>query len=531
MTIRPVRRALISVFDKTGVVELARVLHARGVALLSTGGTYKVLQAEGLPVTEVAEVTGFPECFDGRVKTLHPLIHGGILFRRDLESHVARAAELGIEPIDLVVVNLYPFEAARDRPGATRDEIIEMIDIGGPGMVRAAAKNHDSVGVVTRPEHYETVVREIQDHGGLSDSTRRSLAAAAFQTTARYDAAIAEYMTADAAAADPGDGGDAGTTGAVFPEELTLSWRRGAALRYGENPHQQAALYLASGQTGDFGPFRVLGGKALSYNNLLDAQAALDLVRDLGERPACAVIKHQTPCGAAVSGDLVEAYQRAFSGDPVSAFGGIVAFNRPVDADTLEAMIATRQFVEVLIAPQVEPAALEVVSRAGGGWPGVRLVELPVPAPPRYTIRAVEGGVLVQTPDRPDTPEYRVVSKRAPSDHEMRDLRFAEILAKHVKSNAIVLVKDEVLVGAGGGQTSRVDAVELAVKKAGDRARGAVLGSDAFFPFADGLEAAGQAGVTAAIEPGGSRRDEEVVAAADRLDMALVFTGVRHFRH
>ena len=269
--------------------------------------------------------------------------------------------------------------------------------------------------MVTRPEHYETVVREIQTYGGLSDATRCSLAAAAFQATARYDAAIAEYMTADAAAAAPGD---AGTTATVFPEELTLSWRRGAALRYGENPHQQAALYLASGQAGDFGPFRVLGGKALSYNNLLDAQAALDLVRDLGERPACAVIKHQTPCGAAVAGSPVEAYERAFSGDPLSAFGGIVAFNRPVDADTLRAMIATRQFVEVVIAPRVEPSALEVVSQAGGAWPGVRLVELPVPRPPRFTIRAVDGGVLVQTPDRPETPDYRVVSSRAPSDAE-----------------------------------------------------------------------------------------------------------------
>ncbi|MBN2490153.1 MAG: bifunctional phosphoribosylaminoimidazolecarboxamide formyltransferase/IMP cyclohydrolase [Planctomycetes bacterium] len=517
MDIRPIRRALISVFHKTGVVELAQTLAARGAEILSTGGTFRSLEEAGIRVTEVSDFTGFPECLDGRLKTLHPRIHGGLLFRRDLESHCAQAVQLGIVPIDLVVVNLYPFEAARDRPGATRDEIVEMIDIGGPGMIRAAAKNHDAVGVVTRPEQYERVRAEIEAHGGLSTATRRRLAAAAFQATARYDAAIAAYLDGEA-----GEG---------FPEELTLGLRRGARMRYGENPHQQAALYLASGQSGDFGPYRVLGGRALSYNNLLDAQAALALVRDLGERPAAAIIKHQTPCGAAVAESLVGAYERAFSGDPVSAFGGIVAVNAPLDVATLEAMIATRQFVEVVIAPRVDPAALAAVERAGGAWKGTRLVEVPVPCPPRLELRAVEGGVLVQTPDTGAAGAWRVVSKRVPDEAEMRDLRFAEVLAKHVRSNAIVLVRDQTLLGAGGGQTSRVDAVELAVKKAGARARGAVLGSDAFFPFPDGLEAAGGAGVTAAVEPGGSRRDEEVVAAADRLGMALVFTGVRHFRH
>jgi len=519
MDIKRINRALLSVFDKSGVVELARALHEKGAELVSTGGTYRTLREAGLPVTEVAEVTGFPECFDGRVKTLHPKIHGGILYRRDLETHCTRARELGIRPIDLVVVNLYPFEAARDRPGATREEIIEMIDIGGPGMVRAAAKNHEAVGVVTRPDQYGLVREELEAYGGLTAETLRRLAAAAFQATARYDAAIATYLSVDA--------------GESFPAELTLAYRRGAALRYGENPHQSAALYLESGQTGEFGAYRVLGGKALSYNNLLDAQAALDLVRDMGERPATAIIKHQTPCGAAVGDHLVAAYERAFSGDPVSAFGGIVALNGPLDAATLEAMVATRQFVEVVIAPRIEPGALEVIEGAGGGWKNTRLVEVPAPCPPRFELRPVEGGIVVQSPDggEPDSRSFRVVSKRAPSEAERRDLEFAEVLAKHVKSNAIVLVKDEILVGAGGGQTSRVDAVELAVKKAGDRARGAVLGSDAFFPFADGLEAAGRAGVTAAIEPGGSRRDEEVIQAADRLNMALVFTGVRHFRH
>ena len=514
--IRQVRRVLLSVYDKTGVVDLAAALHGKGAALLSTGGTYRTLVDAGLPVTEVAEVTGFPECFDGRVKTLHPKIHGGILFRRDLEDHRARAADLGIEAIDLVVVNLYPFEAMRDRPGATREEIIEMIDIGGPAMVRAAAKNQEAVGVVTRPDQYPALMEEIRDTGGLRLATLHRLAAEAFQATAHYDAAIAAYLSENET---------------VFPETLTLSYRRGASLRYGENPHQEAALYLEAGEAGGFGAFRVLGGKALSYNNLLDAQAALNLVRDLGDSPACAVIKHQTPCGAAVAEDPVTAYERAFSGDPVSAFGGIVAFNRPVDASTLKAMAATRQFVEVVIAPRVEPSALEVVEAAGGAWKNTRLVEVPEARPPRLEMRCVEGGLLVQTPDHGEAGRFEVVSSRSPTDGQARDLAFAEVVARHVKSNAIVLVKDQVLVGSGGGQTSRVDAVELAVKKAGDRARGAVLGSDAFFPFADGLEVAGAAGVTAAVEPGGSRRDAEVIAAADRMDMALVFTGARHFRH
>jgi len=515
-SIQPIRRALLSVFDKTGVVDLATALNMGGAALISTGGTYRTLVDAGLPVTEVAEVTGFPECFDGRVKTLHPKIHGGILFRRDLEDHRARAEDLGIEAIDLVVVNLYPFEAVRDRPGATREEIVEMIDIGGPAMVRAAAKNHDAVAVVTRPDQYPDLVAEIRDTGGLRRTTLHRLAAEAFLATARYDAAIAAYLA------------DSET---VFPEALALSYRRGANLRYGENPHQEAALYLEAGEAGDFGAFQVLGGKALSYNNLLDTQAALNLVRDLEPSPACAVIKHQTPCGAAVAENLVTAYERAFSGDPVSAFGGIVAFNRPVDASILKAMVATKQFVEVVIAPRLEPSALEVVEEAGGAWKNTRLVEVPEARPPRFEMRCVEGGLLVQTPDHGKTGRFEVVSKRSPSGAESQDLAFAEVVARHVKSNAIVLVKDQVLVGSGGGQTSRVDAVDLAVKKAGDRARGAVLGSDAFFPFADGLEAAGAAGVTAAVEPGGSRRDAEVIAAADRMDMALVFTGARHFRH
>jgi len=520
-SIRQVNRALISVFDKVGVVELAAALHEKGVALISTGGTYRVLQEAGLPVTEVSEVTGFPECFDGRVKTLHPAIHGGILFRRDLWEHTIMAEELGIDPIDLVVVNLYPFEEARDRPGATSEEVIEMIDIGGPGMVRAAAKNHDAVGVVTRVDQYAGVKKEILETGGLSGATRCRLAAEAFQTTARYDAAIAAHLTACFVPEEED----------VFPEDLTLSYRRGAAMRYGENPHQAAALYLESGQQGDFGAFKVLGGKALSYNNLLDAQAALNLVRDLGTRPACAIIKHQTPCGAAVAGDLVAGYERAFSGDPVSAFGGIVAFNGTVSAAILEAMVASKQFVEVVIAPRVDPSALEVIAGATGGWKNTRLVEVPRVVPMRFEMRSVEGGLLVQTPDQGRDGRMDVKSARKPTDAEMRDLRLADVLAKHVKSNAIVLVKEEMLVGAGGGQTSRVEAVELAVKKAGDRAAGAVLGSDAFFPFADGLEAAGKAGVTAAVEPGGSKRDADVIAAADHLNMALVFTGVRHFRH
>ena len=523
---RPVRRALISVFDKTGVVDFARALAGAGVTLVSTGGTHRTLRDAGLAVDEVSEVTGFPECFDGRVKTLHPKIHGGILFRRDLGAHVDKATELEIEPIDLVVVNLYPFEAARDKPGATRDEIVEMIDIGGPGMVRAASKNHDAVGVVTDPAQYERVQSEIVENGGLSFQTRRELAVAAFRETARYDAAIAAWLAADA---------DTSTNGVQFPDVLQLTYRRGATMRYGENPHQAAALYLDPGQSGEFGPYQVLGGKALSYNNLLDAQAALNLARDLDAvadgGAACAVIKHQTPCGAAVAADVAAAYERAFSGDPMSAFGGIVAFNRPIDADTLRTMIATKQFVEVVIAPSIDEAALEVAQGASGGWKNTRLVAVPQASPPRWDLRPVEGGLLVQTPDAGEYGGFEVKSSRAPTDAEVADLRFADVIAKHVKSNAIVLVKDRVLVGSGGGQTSRVDAVELAVKKAGDRAQGAVLGSDAFFPFADGLHAAAAAGVVAAIEPGGSKRDDEVIAAADKAEMVLVFTGTRHFRH
>ncbi len=521
---RPIARALLSVFDKTGVVELARALHEHGAQLLSTGGTYRALSDAGLPVVEVAEVTGFPECFDGRVKTLHPKIHGGILYRRDVAAHVDRAGELEIAPIDLVVVNLYPFEAARDKPGATRDEIVEMIDIGGPGMVRAAAKNHDAVGVVTDPAQYDALVAELRTSGGLTRSMRTRLAAAAFRETARYDAAIAAWMTADA---EPTDAG--------LPEVFALTLRRGAEMRYGENPHQQAALYLEAGREPPFGAFRVLGGKALSYNNLLDAQGALNLVRDLGvlagERAACAIIKHQSPCGAAIASDLPDAYRRAFDGDPMSAFGGIVAFNQPIDVDTMRAMVSTKQFVEVVIAPRIDAEALDVAAAATGGWKNARLVEVPVAAPPRHDLRPVDGGLLVQSVDAIGESDLEIVTERAPSDAERRDLAMADIVAKHVKSNAIVLVKDEMLVGAGGGQTSRVDAVELACKKAGDRAAGAALGSDAFFPFADGLEAAAAAGVTAAVEPGGSRRDDEVIAAANRLGVALAFTGVRHFRH
>lgn len=532
--VRVVRRALISVFDKAGIVEFAKALHERDVALVSTGGTYRALQDAGLPVTEVAKVTGFPECFDGRVKTLHPKIHGGILFRRDLGAHVDKAAELEIAPIDLVVVNLYPFEAARDKPGATRDEIIEMIDIGGPGMVRAAAKNHDAVGVVTDPSQYDRIAAELAAEGGLSGGLLRELAAAAFATTARYDAAIAAYMTADCMTVD-GANGASSDAAATFPDVLSLTYRRAAEMRYGENPHQSAALYLEPDQTGPFGPYAVLGGKALSYNNLLDAQAALNLVRDLstvtGAKATCAVIKHQSPCGAGSGDDVVSAYERAFSGDPLSAFGGIVAFDCPVDRAAVDAMIATKQFVEVVIAPKIEAEALDVAAASKGGWKNTRFVEVANPAPPRYDLRPVEGGLLVQTPDDVVTAKFDVASKRQPTDAERRDLAIADVIAKHVKSNAIVLVKDGVLVGAGGGQTSRVDSVEIAVRKAGDRATGAMMGSDAFFPFADGIEVAAAAGVAGAIEPGGSRRDDEVIAAADKLGMVLVMTGTRHFRH
>lgn len=508
----PIRRALLSTADKAGLAELARALADLGVELLSTGSTARTLSDAGLAVTPVAEVTGFPELLDGRVKTLHPRIHAAILADRANPEHVRQLDEHGIPPIDLVVVNLYPFREAV-AAGAAEPEVIERIDVGGPAMVRAAAKNHGSVGVVVRPERYPEVVEELRRKGGLSLDTRRRLAAEAFAHTAAYDLAIASWFASRLA-------GDA------LPAFVGLALEKEADLRYGENPHQRGALYREAGGPGALGGARVLQGRGMSFNNWLDAWAASSLAAAL-PRPAAVIVKHNNPCGVALGASAAEAYRRALAGDPVSAFGGVVAFNVEVDE---EAASATAEvFTEVVAAP----AFGEGARRTFASREALRLVELPPEPPAGLDVRPLPGGALVQDRDAVTEAlaEARVVSTRAPTEREWEDLALAWIVAAAVRSNAIVLVRDGATVGIGAGQMSRVDASFLAVRKAGDRARGAVLASDAFFPFPDALEVAGDAGVTAVVHPGGSVRDEEVLRAAEARGMAVVVTGRRHFRH
>ncbi len=522
MTEPQIRRALLTVFDKTGIVELAQDLAARGVEILSTGGTAKSLRAAGVKVREVSDLTGFPEILDGRVKTLHPKVHGGLLFRRDDAAHVATAKEHGILPIDLLVVNLYPFEQAVARPGATEDEIIEMIDIGGPAMVRAACKNFHHVAVLTEVDDLPRLRAELQAHDGATSSDfRRYLAARAFARTAFYDSAITRWLSRE-----------------MFPARLTLAAERVQSLRYGENPHQEGALYrLPDPGEATIAHARQLSGKELSYNNILDAGAALEVARFL-MYPCCVVIKHKNPCGAAVHPtDLLEAFRRAYSGDPLSAYGGILAFNRPV-TEAVAALIAQPdKFFEVIVAPGYEGAAVEILTTRTKWGKNVRLLETHVPFNERQPVvgvldvRSVSGGILVQDRDASIESEFTVVSKRQPTREEWRDLQFAWEICRHVTSNAIVLAQDATLVGTGAGQMSRVDAVQIAARKAGERSRGAVMASDAFFPFPDGVIAAADAGVTAVIHPGGSIRDADVIRACDERNLALVTTGRRHFRH
>jgi phosphoribosylaminoimidazolecarboxamide formyltransferase/IMP cyclohydrolase len=519
-----IRRALISVSDKTGLEPFARALAARGVALVSTGGSARVLEEAGLPVAEVASVTGFPEMLDGRVKTLHPAVHGGLLARRDRPDHLAALAAHGIGEIDLLVCNLYPF-AATVASGAERETCIETIDIGGPALIRAAAKNHAFVAVVTDPADYDTVLGEIATLGGIGRALRRSLARKAFALTAAYDAAISLWFARD--------------EGVIFPEILAGAASRVARTRYGENPHQRAALYRTGDPRPGVATARQLQGKELSYNNYTDADAAYELVAEFAE-PAVAIVKHANPCGAAIGANLREAWDRALACDPVSAFGGIVALNRPLDALTAEAI--AKIFVEVIIAPGADPDACEILSRREA----LRLLiadTLPDPKAESWTTRELAGGLLVQERDRVTArrEDLKIVTKRAPTEAEIADLLFADTVAKHVKSNAIVFARNGATVGIGAGQMSRVDSVRIAAQKAAETAanaglagpltRGSVVASDAFYPFADGLEAAIRAGATAAIQPGGSRRDSEVIAAADRAGIAMVFTGIRHFRH
>ena len=507
----PVRRALLSCYDKDGVAKLARGLSELGIEIVSTGSTAATIADAGVAVTQVADVTGFPECLDGRVKTLHPRVHAGILADRSKPDHLAQLDELDVTPIDLVVVNLYPFSETV-ASGATDDEIIEMIDIGGPTMVRAAAKNHAGVGVVVDPADYDTVLEELRAEGGLRAATRARLAAHAFAHTAAYDAAVSSWFQRDE----------------EFPDQLDLSLQRvGEQLRYGENPHQGAALYAPAGPRTGLAAARQLHGKELSYNNLVDTDAALAMVADF-DAPCVAVIKHTNPAGLAVADDLSDAYARALAGDPVSAFGGIVAANRPIDAATAKQIVEV--FTEVVIAPGYDDEALEVLRTKKN----LRILTVgEVTTNTARQLRTIHGGVLAQSADAaPEAfDDWKVVTKATPDDAMLADLRFAWVAAKHVKSNAIVLVKDRAIVGAGAGQMSRVDSVRLAVEKSGDRHVGAVLASDAFFPFRDNIDLAAEAGVAAIVEPGGSVRDEEVIAAADEHGLAMVFTGRRHFRH
>ena len=523
-----VRRALISAHDKTALAEFARGLAALGVEILSTGGTAKLLRDAGVRVRDVSDVTAFPEILDGRVKTLHPRIHGGILARRDLPDHLATIERHGIEPIDLVVIGLYPFEATIARPGVTLPEAIEQIDVGGSAMIRAAAKNHASVGVVTAPSQYGLVLAELRAHGALTDETRDALARDAFRRTAEYGAAIAAYLSGHAAS-------EAGDSAETFPAGRRLDLARVLSLRYGENPHQAAAFYRSSGgaATG-LAAMSQLHGPELGYNNLLDFSAALGLVGEFTE-PAAVVIKHTNPCGAAVGRSVGEAMVKAKASDPVSIYGGIIGVNRILDTDVVRALAGI--FVEILFAPAFADDALDELRRTKKRCRVFQVAsDRGTAGPGTIEYRSVRGGLLAQTPDDVDLDEktLKVVSRRAPTGAEMRALRFAWRVAKHAKSNAIVLTTGDQVIGIGAGQMNRLDSARLALSRARDAGlepRGAVAASDAFFPFRDGLDVLAQAGATAVIHPGGSLRDDEVVAAADEHDVAMVVTGLRHFRH
>jgi len=518
-----IKRALVSVTDKTGVVEFCRALSTEfGVEIVSTGGTAKALADAGVAVRPIDDLTGFPEMMDGRVKTLHPRVHGGLLARRDVPAHLAAAEEHGIGLIDLVCVNLYAFEATVAREGVTEAEAIENIDIGGPSMLRSASKNFASVTVVTDPASYDDILAEMRANAGATTlETRRALATEVFRLTSHYDNQIWQYLS--------------DYKGQMFPQEVRLRLLKAQELRYGENPHQQAALYrFSDAKPNTLALATQLQGKELSYNNFLDTDAAWTAVREfVADDPTCIIIKHANPCGSCTDADIVTAYQKAWAADPTSAFGGVMAFNRTVPAALIERIFANEQFVEVMIAPDFEPAALELLKQkenlrvlATGGMRAVG---------EHYESRAIEGGMLIQQSDSvsEDPADFTVVSKRQPTAEEMKQLIFAWKVAKSVKSNAILLAKDSVSVGVGAGQMNRVNSARIAVMGAGENARGAVCASDAFMPFPDSLEVCAEAGVTAVIQPGGAMRDDQCIAAADAAGLALVFTGAanRHFRH
>jgi phosphoribosylaminoimidazolecarboxamide formyltransferase/IMP cyclohydrolase len=517
-----IKQALISVSDKKGIVEFARGLARFGVTLLSTGGTARLLREGGLGVTEVADYTGFPELLDGRVKTLHPKVHAGILARRDVPGHMAALQQAAIPAIDLVVVNLYPFSATVARSGCTLEEAVENIDIGGPAMLRSAAKNYEHVAVVTDPADYDAVLKEMESAAGaLGAATRLALAQKAFSHTAQYDGAISNYLTA----LDGAGGRER------FPRRLNLQFERVQALRYGENPHQEAAFYLdLNPPPGSLGRYRQLQGKDLSYNNIADADAAWECVKSFAE-PACVIVKHANPCGAACGASLVEAYAKAFATDPTSAFGGILAFNRELDAAAAHAL--AQHFVEVVIAPAIGTGAAQELA----GKANIRVLEVPLaPGANEYDFKRVGGGLLVQTSDAASIGAggLKVVTRVRPSEAQTADLLFAWTVARFVKSNAIVFCGGGRTLGVGAGQMSRVDAARIAAIKAGTAGlalEGSVVASDAFFPFRDGVDVVAEAGARAIIQPGGSLRDDEVIAAADERGVAMVFTGMRHFRH
>ncbi len=517
-----IQRALLSVSDKTGLIDFARALSAQGVELLSTGGTAKAIRDAGLPVKDVSEFTGFPEMLDGRVKTLHPRVHAGILSVRDNPAHVATMDEHGLGYIDLVCVNLYPFVQTVSKPH-TLEDAIENIDIGGPAMVRSSAKNYRHVAIVTDPADYAALVEEMQANGGaLSDATRFNLAKKAFTHTAQYDGHISNYLTSLNA-----EGGKD-----QFGEKLTLQFSRAQTCRYGENPHQNGAFYVeANAPAGTISSARQIQGKELSYNNIADTDAALECVKLFDAAPSCVIVKHANPCGVAYGANLLEAYDRAYQTDPESAFGGIIAFNGRLDGETAKAIVE-RQFVEVIIAPEVSPEASEAVAAKKN----VRLLECGrwIGGVAQMDMKRVAGGLLVQDADILLHGDLKVVTSRAPSEKEMEDLLFAWRVAKFVKSNAIVYARDRMTIGVGAGQMSRVNSARIAAIKAeqaGLVVPGSVMASDAFFPFRDGLDNAAAAGITAVIQPGGSMRDDEVIAAANEHGIAMVFTGVRHFRH
>lgn len=509
------KRAIVSVSDKTGLTDLVRELVAMDWEIVSTGGTHRTLRQAGLPVTTISDVTGFPEILDGRVKTLHPNIHSGILARRDNSEHVKQLEELRIDPFDLVIVNLYPFQETVARPDVTWDEAVEQIDIGGPSLLRAAAKNHHDVTVIVDPHDYRKLLEQLRERGETTREWRRELAAKVFRHTAAYDSLIADYLTK---ATSPDD----------YPERLTVTYERVQTLRYGENPHQRAAFYrLPNTQTG-LPAAEQLNGKALSYNNINDANAAWELVSEFSV-PAVVAVKHMNPCGVGLGNDVLEAFEKAYAADPVSIFGGIVAANRVVDEATAEKMHGI--FLEIVLAPDFTPGALRILKQKKN----VRLLRMhgECERVPYGKLQSVQGGLLVQEADVHDLTkeQCRVATKKSPSDSEWEQLLFAWKVVKHVKSNAIAVVKDNQTVGIGAGQMNRVGAAKIALEQAGDRARGAVLASDAFFPMPDTMETAAAAGIAAVIQPGGSKRDQDSIEVCDSSGMSMVMTGVRHFKH